>query len=359
MSWTNQTNAASGHRPRGGKRFKQLNYITYPISRAAFRVTALIDWLDVTVCTSTPSQFPHIKRALERAGAGKLYVEPINPAPGGVAHSFTIRVRDTLANDLAALLALLDKLAEDYPIVQEPTISAIEIACDFWHKGPLNVRLCDTLAMTYRLQSSLLGDGTKGRQFDPELGKHGANRFMDRAGARLDPSCNLRIGNKWDAVSWHAYFKCVDNMKPLPEKNWRARVEITLQGDALGENGLYKLADLESYRFDRVAHLFRFRRPIDPEKLAGGDRYKLTAILANRRLHDATPARGMHSFNAIGRRDKWRKLRAESRHLETDRELTKAVRDALNALHVKSGVRKNLRATGHHPAPRSHTAACL
>lgn len=51
-------------------------------------------------------------------------------------------------------------------------------------------------------------------------------------------------------------------------------------------------------------------------------------------VNDATSQRGMHSFNSIGRRDKWRKVRAESKHIGADHELQDAVKGALRRLTV-------------------------
>ncbi|MNH36922.1 hypothetical protein D3C79_977650 [compost metagenome] len=78
--------------------------------------------------------------------------------------------------------------------------------------------------------------------------------------------------------------------------------------------------------------MFRFRRPVAPEQMARNDRFRLEAIKINRELHDATPERGIHSFDAVGRRDKFRKIRAVSSHLEADDELRNAVKGALRRL---------------------------
>ena len=295
-----------------------------------FRRKACVDWLDVRLRTSRPTQFQHVQSALEATGAGKLYVDPIDPGPGGVADTFVVRVTDRLANNYAALSKALAEFSARYPLAHDPEIAAIEVACDFSHTGEVE-RDVSTIAMTYRLQSSLLTDGSKPRQFDPAIRK---NRFMDVHGERLDPLQNYREGNEWDDVSWQCYWKRTDSGQPIPPNEWRARVEVTLQGDALKSTGLVKLADLDGYRFTNLAPFFRFRTPIDPETQAKGDRFKLTAITINRRLKDATPARGLHSFRSVGQRDKWRKQRSESSHLQADNDLQRAVEYALRRLKV-------------------------
>ncbi len=310
-------------------------YPIHPISRKAFKVTACIDWMDVVICTSRPTQFRHLQAALKEITGEKLWIAPLDKRKreGDVATAFRIRFGDDLANNLPALQRALDKLAESYPLTAEPTIGRIEVSCDFWHKGNPAQRTSDLLAMTYRLQSSLFAPGRKPRQFDPDLGTKGENRFMDD-GTRLDPNLNFRVGNKDDAVSWQAYFKKVDRKVPLPEAKWRARVEVTLQGNGLQRVGLDTLADLRDYDFAKFCRFFRFRRPIEPERLAKGSKLALKMIELNRKLHDATPQRGMHSFRAIGRQDKWRRTRAESRHIEADRELQGAVKGAMRRMSI-------------------------
>ncbi len=295
-----------------------------------FRRKACVDWMDVRLRTARPSQFQHIQSALDATGAGKLYVAPIERGPGGVADTFVVRVPDHLANDYAALSKALSEFTARYPLAHAPEIIAIEVACDFLHTGEVE-RDASTIEMTRRLQSSLLTDGSRPRQFDPAARK---NRFMDVRGERLDPLLNYREGSKWDDVSWHVYWKRTDCGQPLQPNEWRARVEVTLKGDALKSTDLIKLADLDGYKFTSLARFFRFRTPIDPETQAKGDRFKLAAITINRHLNDATPARGLHSFRSIGQRDKKQRRRSESSHLQADDELQRAVKDALRHLKV-------------------------
>ncbi|WP_150788141.1 hypothetical protein [Pseudomonas fluorescens] len=296
------------------------------VSRKSFKATACVDWLDVVIATSKPSQHQHVQDALKEITGTKLWVEVLDKQAGNAGTTFRLRFHDVLANDFKKLQRTLDELSTRYPFVAAPSIAAVEVACDFRHKTG---SIPETLAMTHRLQSSLFAAGAKPRQFDPATGK---NRYLDHLGDRLDPNLNFRIGNKDDAFSWQCYFKRTDNQQPLPEDQWRARVEVTLQGSAPQEFGLNLLSDLQHFRFDKLAGLFRFRRPVAPEKQADGDLFKLTAININRELHDATPERGMHSFDAVGRRDKSRKIRAVSSHLEADDELRNAVKGALRRL---------------------------
>ncbi|MHC8315732.1 hypothetical protein [Pseudomonas sp. LB3P31] len=296
------------------------------VNRKSFKVTACIDWLDVVVETSRPTQHHHLQEALREITRTTLWVKALDKQAGNVGTVFRVRFHDVLANDYTKLDHTMGELSLRYPFVALPKITAVEVACDFRHKTG---SIPEMLAMTHRLQSSLFADVTKHRQFDPATWE---NRYLDRHGDRLDPNLNFRIGNKEDPFAWQVYYKQTDNQKPLAKDQWRARVEVTLQGSALHEYGMNLLSDLQHFHFDKLAGLFRFRRPVAPEKQADGDRFKLSAIKINRKLHDATPERGMHSFDKVGQRDKWRKMRAESRHLEADSELQGAVKGALRRL---------------------------
>jgi hypothetical protein len=307
-----------------------------PIGLKQFKAKACMDWVELLIETTRPTQFRYIKDALDLATGCATHPEPFCAGAGGVATRFKVRFHDDLANSMCALGKALDKVALCYPIKVPPTVLAIELACDFSHKGAPALLEAETLAMTHRLQTTLHADASKPRQFIPEpSGKtKGGNRFLNVIGARIDPRFNYRIGSKHEDLSWQAYFKCVDKQAPVPPSHWRARVEVTVQGLALSSLGITNLDDLAAFNFERMASLFRFRRPKDPTKQARGNLFIREAILANRRLNDATHERGMHSFMRLGRRDRFRKLRGDSAHIEPDRELQERVRGALKRMSV-------------------------
>jgi hypothetical protein len=302
--------------------------------RSDFKASACVDWLQVTICTVHETQFRFIKAEVDRISGGNSFAYPRNKQPdtGQNATVFTLTFHDDLANDLSALTDTLRELGLKFPFKAAPTISAIEVACDFRHKGQATEREAATLAMTYRLQSSLFApDATNARQFVPTTK---ANRFMVE-GTRLDPTLNYRIGNQGDDVSWQVYFKRTNAGKSLEPSEWRARVEVTLQGKALDGLAIKDLSDLDGFDFRKLTPFFRFRRPIDMEQLEknmGGSLVRLGALRRNRPLHDATPERGMDSFKDVGRIGKRNCRLAESRHLEPVSELQEAVKGSMRRL---------------------------
>ena len=319
----------------------KLHYSAHTVSRKAFKVTACVDWLDVVVHTSRVTQFQYIQKVIKDVTGETLRVDPLDKREeeGGNATMFKIRFRDGLANHVQSLTLCVAAIEADYPFVTAPTIHGIEVACDFYHKGPETTRVRELVAMSYRLQSSLFApSATKPRQFDPTLGAVGANRFMDE-GTRLDPTLNFHIGNEWDGLMWQVYFKQTDNKLTMKDrKRWRARVEVRIKGETLQGLGLRFLSDLDGYNFAKLMPHFRFRRPVDMaamETQMGGDLYRLSALRLNRSLHDATAARGIHSFAGVGWLGKRNGTLAESRHLEPDNELQRAVKGAMRRLTLK------------------------
>ncbi|HII0706311.1 TPA: hypothetical protein ACYYNE_003391 [Escherichia coli] len=326
--------------------------------RKFFKVSAGIDWLDITISLSRLTQHRYVQEELLKITGLKLWVEPcglrisklascehrpgnyvkpwVKPIISNTNNVFRIRFRDLLANHNGKLEAALDQLQNRFPFAYEPQIVGVEVFCDFWHKAR---SITATNAMTYRLQSSLFSPGTKARQYNPVTRQ---NVFLDVQDVRINPEWNLRTGNKWDKISWHVYHKCTDDGQKLPVEKQRARVEVTLKGAVLTHYSLNRLNDIQHFRFETLAHLFKFRKPIEPEMMANGDMFRFTAINAVRRVNDATAERGLHSFNNIGRRDKrsWmmvngdKRLRKESSHLAVVSDLQNAVKGALRRLHV-------------------------
>lgn len=337
---------------------KSREYKAAEADRKSFKVSAGIDWLDIKVSLSKRTQHRYVQEELLRITELKLWVEPcgicisklssyaprpdnnvktwVKPMISSTNDTFRIRFHDLLAKNHGGMLeAVLEQLQKRFPFVHEPQIVGIEVFCDFWHKQR---SVSATRAMTYRLQTSLFSNGTRPRQFNPASWK---NVYLF-PGTRITPYRNFRAGNKWDNISWQVYHKRTDNAQKLPVEEQRARVEVTLKGAALTHYSLHRLSDMQRFRFETLTHLFKFRKPIEPEMMANGDMFRFTAINAVRKVNDATAERGLHSFNNIGRRDKrsWmmvngdKRLRKESSHLAVVNDLQNAVKGALRRLHV-------------------------
>jgi hypothetical protein len=233
--------------------------------------------------TVKPTQFQWPQDALRRilnlpTSANDIYVTPIDAGAGGAANHFVIRLHDEDANSYSELARIVAALEQRFQFASPARIVGIELALDFYSRIESIAALRE---MTLHLQSGIAARGNA-RQYDPDPNIKTKKGRMRRLGDghRLNPDWMLYIGNKGDPVRWQTYLKCVDvNQRPIQPRNYRARVEFTLNEEKLLEYGLTRLSDLADYRFAAFADLLHFRRlkPIDAI-IEGKSRYFAYAI---------------------------------------------------------------------------------
>jgi len=254
--------------------------------RSEYKAEAVIDWIKIIITTSKVTQFQHLQSKLRRIldlpdDAADIYIEPIDAGAGSTSNRFEITFHDQVANSWHALTRTLSQLAERFSFSKQPEVSAIEIALDFYCRDTNNTGLTD---LTQRLQTSLAGIATRGnnpRQYDFWNKR---NVFLT-AESLIDPTMNLRTGDKQDLISWQVYRKTTDkNGLSLDSSQHRARAEFTLKGALLAkyaghENTTFTLADLGNFDFVKLAGLLHFRR-LKPtlEIVAGKNKYFKYAI---------------------------------------------------------------------------------
>ncbi|MQR02467.1 hypothetical protein [Glaciimonas soli] len=254
-----------------------MSYTSTPTIQRTFKVSACVDWIELTVNTRQLTQFRHLQRALRLIldlpeSAREIRVEPINAGAGNAADRFTIRLHDEPANSYHELSRIMAALDHKFPFASEPEISGIEIALDFYKRTQSTAGLRE---MTHRLMTSIAAHGEgrgKARQYDPTINPTGkkkslAMRYLED-GHRIDPGLMLYIGDggdpklgiKRDPVTHQVYFKTVDrNREAIASDDFRARAEFTLTGAALKKHNLSYLSGLDGYRFQRLAGLLHFR----------------------------------------------------------------------------------------------------
>lgn len=318
--------------------------------RAAFKLSAVVDWLELTVTLIRGTQFRYVRMHLgmilqmEKPPA----VVPRDATAGGVATQFAIRLQDPHAASLDNLERVMVALALEFPFACPPVVSGIEIAVDFRPR----TNEADIADLVHRMQLSIDAHGNP-RQYDP--GKSPSPRFCNRylnpdrpepvTGLKIDPRFNLRIGNHGDAVQYQLYDKRTDNNgKLLAPNQRRARAEFTLSGAELanrvhgadGSSPPVTLDDLRKFRFESLAGLLHFRRFKSVEAIT------TTPALA-KMLEKTLPWReygitnyniGMTAFNPERRRGAVRssRQRAHSAHTYADAELNDIVRRSFRSL---------------------------
>lgn len=240
-----------------------------------FRIKACVDWIDLEVETQCPTNFQTVQRRLKSLlglpGDSVPYVKAQNEGKGGAATVFRCRIHDPAS--WRYLDSMVRKLNEQLPLVGEPRVTAIEIALDAYSKGAGRVEMIELTLRYYRFHTrpvsrnrrfagTCRGD-TKGKglvNYRPE----GILRML--AGGRV-----IVIGNnQTDELSQRIYFKTQDKGEPIKdESKHRARVEVTVRGDALP---ICSWNDWASFRFEGrengLSKLFTFRQYRDLESLS-------------------------------------------------------------------------------------------
>jgi len=318
--------------------------------RAAFKSSAIVDWLELTVTLIRGTQFRYVRTHLgtilqmEKPPA----VLPHNPTAGGVATQFVIRLQDHHAASLDNLESVMAALSLKFPFARPPVVSGIEIAVDFRPR----TNKADVANLVHRMQLSLDAHGNP-RQYDPDKSpsRGFCNRYLNPerpepvTGLKIDRRFNLRIGNDGDAIQYQLYDKQTDNNgKPLASNQRRARAEFTLSGEELakrihgvdGSSRPVTLGDLRTFKFESLAGLLHFRRFKSVEAIT------TNPVLA-KMLERTLPWReygitnyniGMTAFNPERRPGAVRspRPRAHSAHTYADAELNDIVRRSFRSL---------------------------
>ena len=242
--------------------------------RAAFHTRAVIDWIELTLTLKTETQFRYVQSQLQSILEldTRPFVKPVHPGAGDVSRRFAIRLHNNHAVTLHEIERIMAALALSYPFAAPPEVTSIELAVDFYPRHDPD----DIPALVHRLQSSIDARGNP-RQFDPHKArnrKH-CNRFLNPdkpepvTGLTLDPSLNLRIGNKGDPLQRQIYDKRTDNNgQPVAPGERRARAEFTEAGHELvwrvlgakAGSAPVGLDDLRTFKFEKLADLLHFRQ---------------------------------------------------------------------------------------------------
>jgi hypothetical protein len=305
--------------------------------RAAYRTSAVVDWLALEIEVERPTQFQWLQRTLaDHFGDGKrTYIEPVDPGASGTATRFLIRLNDAHCRNVGTIRAALAALGQRHTLVSPALIKVLEVSLDFYPKD--EQAHADLLQLVARLQMSLeAADSTSNRQ----IGLSKRPEFLDSI-CKPDPQQTLYINNKLDPVSWRVYHKVRDRDQDLPCQEHRARVEFTLQGAGLHEYGINSLDDLAALNFGDFGHLLHFRQFKPMSELIDGKEPALARLLeqATRRSRNmiASYPFGLHAYRRDSRTSKPRngghpEPRKHSTHTTADAELNRLVHDRLHDL---------------------------
>lgn len=295
----------------------------------SYTAYAVVDWVAFAIHLGRASHGGHLKRMLESFGVSRVI--PLNAAAGGAATQFRVELQHpdsyTVINEVISLLET------DYGLVEKPIVTGLEVSIDF---KPKDANALMTKEITERLMRSI----TPPLISNPRLANDLESIVLPDRTARIDPEKTLYIGNSDDDLLWRVYWKRTDETfigdegkrqpKPLPQSEWRARAEVRMQGAVLGALSISHPADLESFSFERLHALgyFKFCRKVEGIPVLASNTW-VRAGAQCLGINESSPACVLGTF---GRHDHRRRPLKLSRYLETDTELTEAVRHALRGL---------------------------
>lgn len=220
------------------------------------RLRAVVDWVQLEIQSAKPTNFWSIQTELRRLlclpDSVSPHVEAINESDGGAATIFRITLQAPERHQDIAKVT--NSLSAAFGCGGSPRITAIEIAFDAYGAGAEQAaRFCKFLTNPVSDNCRLYRRGK--RQGDTT---HCIPTRFQTLEQRLAEGWTVGIGSNSDNYRQRIYHKTTDNNgTPIPQSDHRARIEITLRGEALP---FQTLEELQRFKFSDLSEFFRFRK---------------------------------------------------------------------------------------------------
>lgn len=215
---------------------------------ARIRYQAVVDFIELEVTTARPTNAMALRRH-----SSLPYVEPLNAGPGRAASRFALRVHDL--SSWAELEPIIGRVRSFASLVDEPRVTKLEVALDAYVQHGAAQDLARIAAASYKFLNRLADPDNhriwvgKGLKLVPPT----TPLFIEQ---QLAAGCTLYIGDHENApFSQRIYVKCTDRGKSLPQEQWRARLEVTMQGAGLPFTALDQA---RGFDFAYLAPWFKF-----------------------------------------------------------------------------------------------------
>lgn len=209
-------------------------------SISGFRFNAAIDWIEVRITLSSPSQPQHVRSRMPQHW-GLPYVQAETMESSRTSQIFTFRVQDPLGpHQFMQELAELARPGESALTVADVVITGIEIAFDAYHESSTFEKLIDMTEKLFWRQSMLPNAALLPRLCPPKDSGQGVDYAIvaDTVRRRLEQGWTINAGDQGADYSRRWYLKRHDTRNgesyaPLPMDRWCARSEVTLRGNRL------------------------------------------------------------------------------------------------------------------------------
>lgn len=202
-------------------------------SLKGFRLRAEVDWIEVEVRLSRPTQPRHLRDRMFST-FGNVFVEPLGEQAS--ASVFRFRVQDPRGPEQFMHDVQCLRRPGDPPIARSDiSLCAIEVALDAYSDGADRSRLaqavCFFLRRLINLPSAVAKlTGSRHFRVPASLG--------DLHQSLVKDACSVNLGDVCDEHRARAYVKDYDTVsggarQPLPVEQHRARIEVTLSGSRM------------------------------------------------------------------------------------------------------------------------------
>lgn len=268
----------------------------------AFRCRAVVDWIDVSIRTTKPTQARWLNVRIDRAIGRNCNVQDL----GG--DGFKVRFQDP---DLAKIEVAVRSIEASHGISAPVDVVAMEVSVDFTPAAPGDEaqrrRLVAILARHFRPGRDVISDGrdwprfTWGRRSENTAGVLprkkdwvDVDRLMFNGNdCTPSPDATFYVGEKGARSAWRIMDKILDQQNlvagtavVLPDELKRVRIEVTLRKDELQDLGIRTLADAGAFKFTRLHKpFFCFMTPTFavPKGSAAGWRQSAVKVLEDER----------------------------------------------------------------------------
>lgn len=194
-----------------------------------YTIRAVVDWLDVGIQTSQPTNQQTVRRAFGAALACKPpYVRAVGGNTGGGTQSFVVRVHDVERYALIPALVASASAAFRGNQIVGWGIEAIEVAVDCFCHNP-----AEQAANYFKFMKNPVSNNRRMYRDFKGSGKALPRQF-ESIQRQLEEGWQIGIGNKTDDRFQHIYMKesdTIDGQRQQVEN--RARFEIRLRGSGL------------------------------------------------------------------------------------------------------------------------------
>lgn len=263
-------------RPTGMKqaRFQSRIALQPQIDLSDYTCRAVLDWVDIRFRTVDHTQWRWIKHYIYEAIGERVYVEKKQLDDDGKYRDFRVRIQEPVTKDL---FLAEEAVRAKWDLQQPAEIVSLEVSVDFTPTKPSDealARMFGVLVRSHLPSRDVMADPFDRPRFAWDDGKDGTayvlghnKRHPDRSDAfLLDPAkdrpatidSTYYAGARGSPSAWRMMIKVLDKQniatgtrEVLPRKDWRVRIEVTVDENELTKLGIRTIEDLAGFNFQR------------------------------------------------------------------------------------------------------------